>query len=68
MDLSFSAADEAFRQEVRHFMATGLPADIRAKVANGERLSKQDHVTWQQALYRRGWIAPLWPVEYGGTG
>ena len=68
MDLSFSAADEAFRREVREFMATGLPDGIRRKVANGERLTKQDHVTWQQALWRRGWIAPNWPVAYGGTG
>ena len=29
---------------------------------------KQASVEWQKELYKKGWIAPNWPKEYGGTG
>src|SRR3546814_7345635 len=25
-------------------------------------------LAWHKILYKKGWIAPAWPVEYGGTG
>ena len=69
MDLSFSAEDEAFRQEVRDFIAENLPADTRARARrNWSYMPKEDHIRWQKALYERGWVAPNWPVEYGGPG
>ena len=68
MELVLSAEDEAFRQEVRTFVAEKLPADIKKKSASGFRIGKDDHVRWQKVLYEKGWIAPNWPVEYGGTG
>ena len=69
MDLSFSAADLAFRDEVRALLRDRLPADIRRRARRGwSYLPKQDHVTWMKILYEQGWIAPNWPVEYGGTG
>ena len=68
MDLTYSDADNAFRAEVRSFVAAELPAGFRHKVENGLYLEKDDYVRWQKILYRKGWMAPAWPVEYGGTG
>lgn len=68
MDLNFTDAELKFRDEVRDFVRAHLPAEISRKVIEHKRLSKQDFVTWQQLLYRKGWIAPHWPTEYGGAG
>jgi len=68
MKLQFSAADEAFRLEVRAFVKEHLPADIRRKVALGLRLEHADYVTWFRILEARGWLTPGWPVEHGGPG
>jgi alkylation response protein AidB-like acyl-CoA dehydrogenase len=68
MKLQFSPAEEAFRLEVREFVATHLPADIRRKVELGLRLEHADYVTWFGILESRGWLTPGWPVEHGGPG
>ena len=68
MKLQFSPADEAFRLEVREFVQTHLPADIRRKVELGLRLEHADYVTWFRILEARGWLTPGWPVEHGGPG
>jgi alkylation response protein AidB-like acyl-CoA dehydrogenase len=68
MDLEFSKEELAFREEVRSFVKAKLPADIREKVDNGFPLAKNDAVRWQKILFEKGWAAPNWPVEYGGTG
>lgn len=68
MDLEFTREELAFREEVRAFVAEKLPADIRDKVDHGQPLGKEDAVRWQKILFQKGWIAPNWPVEYGGTG
>lgn len=68
MDLDFSPEDEAFRVQVREFLAAEYPASIRRKVELGLALGKDDYVTFQRLLYRKGWIAPSWPVEHGGCG
>ncbi|HRQ64069.1 MAG TPA: acyl-CoA dehydrogenase family protein [Xanthomonadaceae bacterium] len=68
MRMEFSAADEAFRLEVRAFVRSHLPADIKRKVELGLRLEHEDYVTWFRILEARGWITPGWPVEHGGPG
>src|SRR5688572_25632999 len=68
MDLTLSPEQRGFRDEVRAFVAEQLPADIRRKVELGQTLAHDDFQRWQKILYRRGWIAPGWPKEYGGTG
>jgi alkylation response protein AidB-like acyl-CoA dehydrogenase len=68
MDLSFSPADLAFRDEVRAFIRAELPVDVRAKMEAGIELSKDDYVSWQHKLNAKGWLVPNWPVQYGGTG
>jgi alkylation response protein AidB-like acyl-CoA dehydrogenase len=68
MDMEFSPEDLAFQQEVRQFIAENYPADLRGKQDEGEELAKEDFLAWHKVLYTKGWIAPAWPVEYGGTG
>ncbi len=68
MDINYTPAELAFRDEVRAFLRRELPADIAAKVRLGKHLSKDDHQRWQRILAGRGWYAANWPVEHGGTG
>lgn len=55
-----------FRQEVREFVRSQLPADTRYKIENGLYLEKSDYVGWQKLLQRRSWFAGTWPSEFGG--
>jgi alkylation response protein AidB-like acyl-CoA dehydrogenase len=68
MDIKFTAEEERFRDEVRAFIQAELPKDIRTKLELGRRLAKGDMVRWQKILYRKGWGAPGWPTQFGGTG
>jgi pimeloyl-CoA dehydrogenase large subunit len=68
MDLRLTQAELDFRDEVRAFFREALPAPIRRKMELGQRLSKEDIVTWQRILNAKGWAVPHWPVEWGGTG
>jgi len=68
MHVTFSEQDLAFREEVRAFFRDELPEDIRRKQESGIELEPEDHIRWQRILFKKGWIAPNWPVEYGGTG
>lgn len=70
MDLHFSAADAAFRDEVRAFLDENLTPELAeaGKLTTSVFTDKQWNLAWQKILYRKGWVAPSWPVEYGGTG
>jgi len=67
MELKLSKQDEGFRDEVRAFIADYYPPEMR--VPNPETdLTKEQSLLWHRILYKRGWVAPLWPKEYGGPG
>ena len=68
MDLRFTDEELALRDEVREFIRKEQPADMRRKLELGQHLDKKDYVGWQQTLNARGWGAPHWPREWGGTG
>jgi len=68
MDLNYSPEELAFRDEVRAWLDANLPDDLRLRVARHERMSKDDFQRWHGILAARGWIAPTWPIEWGGTG
>ncbi|KRA56788.1 pimeloyl-CoA dehydrogenase large subunit [Caulobacter sp. Root655] len=70
MDLAFSPEDLAFQQEVRDWIATAYDDDLRRQMAQSKNgyLDKAGQVKWQKKLFARGWVAPDWPVELGGTG
>ncbi|MDK1023011.1 MAG: acyl-CoA dehydrogenase family protein [Gammaproteobacteria bacterium] len=62
MDMSFSAEDLAFRDEIRAFINANFPDAVRMNP------SEADIKRWHHATYEKGWAAVNWPVEYGGTG
>jgi pimeloyl-CoA dehydrogenase large subunit len=66
MDLSFTTAELAFRDEARRFFRSAVPERIRAKLRDGEHLGKDDMVASQRILNARGWATPNWPVAWGG--
>jgi len=67
MDLDFSPEDLAFQAEARQFLAEAYPRALREKELRGEELAKEDHLSWHRILAEKGWIAPSWPKQYGGT-
>ena len=69
MDTSFTPEDLAFRDEVRAFIAQEYDEALQARLASKDQdVFKQAVIDWQKRLHAKGWIAPNWPVEYGGTG
>jgi len=67
MDNSFSSADLEFQQEIRDFFESEFSEELRERFQQGDDV-KQTSVEWQKKLHAKGWIAPNWPVEAGGTG
>lgn len=70
MDLDFTEEDLAFGEEVRAFIAEAFDDDMRARAAQSKNahIDKAGQIRWLKRLGAKGWIAPDWPVEYGGTG
>jgi hypothetical protein len=69
MDTSFAAEDLAFRDEVREFFAQAYDEELQGRLASKDPvIYKQAVIDWQKRLNDKGWIAPGWPKEYGGTG
>lgn len=68
MNLEFSPEEIAFRDEARAFIEANYPAHLRGKNMMREDLTKEEFLAWHKILGRKGWAAPAWPVEYGGTG
>jgi alkylation response protein AidB-like acyl-CoA dehydrogenase len=67
MNLDFSPEENAFRAEVRAFIKDNYPADLRAAQDAGGPLSKDQYLSWHKVLAKKGWVAPSWPKEFGGT-
>ena len=70
MDLTLSREDEDFRTEVRRFLDENLTEDLReaGRKTTGVFADYAAGMRWHRILARRGWSAPSWPREYGGTG
>jgi alkylation response protein AidB-like acyl-CoA dehydrogenase len=68
MDLNYTDEDLAFRDSARAFLDQNLPADLQRKVRKHLRMDKDDYVRWHRILAKQGWVAPGWPVEFGGPG
>ena len=69
MDIQFTQEELAFQQEVRQFFASALDEELKAKLHNAEASThlKEGMEEYQRRLNAKGWMAPGWPVEYGGT-
>ena len=71
MDFDFTAEQEAFRKEVRQWLETNLPDDLRGR---SFAASRADHAevrklrAWQRKMFEAGYIGIDWPREFGGRG
>jgi alkylation response protein AidB-like acyl-CoA dehydrogenase len=68
MDLDFTPEQQAFRADIRSWVAANLPEDIAYKVHNGLRQSRDDMQRWAKILGAKGWLGYGWPKEFGGPG
>lgn len=70
MNLALTEADEKFRDEVRAFLDTHLTPELReaGRCQTSVFIDKRHSLPWQKILHQKGWVAPSWPKEYGGTG
>jgi alkylation response protein AidB-like acyl-CoA dehydrogenase len=74
MDLSFSAAEEAFRAELREWLAGALPAHRAEWPASDDEFSLHPDSAfdasraWHRRLHAGRWVGIAWPREYGGRG
>lgn len=70
MDLNLSPRDLAFRDEVRAFLDENLSPLLRkaGSLTTSVFTDKEWSIAWQRILHAKGWVAPAWPVEYGGAG
>ena len=68
MELSFTPAQEAFRAEVRAWIASAMPPHIARKAKEHQTFDHEEQREWHRILYRKGWLALNWPKEYGGAG
>ncbi len=65
-----TGALEAFRGEIRDWLAANLTDELREVSAKSTSVfvDKQHTLKWQAILHKKGWVAPTWPAQYGGTG
>jgi len=68
VNLDYSADERAFRDDVRGWLRANLPPAMRDKVVHYTHLSRDDLTGWHRILADKGWVAPSWPQEWGGTG
>jgi alkylation response protein AidB-like acyl-CoA dehydrogenase len=70
MNLDLSPQDLAFRDEVRTFLDEALTPELRqaGRRATSVFMDKAYSLAWQKILHQKGWVAPAWPVQYGGPG
>lgn len=68
MKLELDADDQKFVEEVRSFLAQELDSSVSRKVRLGYPISKEEQDDWTRKLNGKGWAAPNWPIEVGGTG
>jgi alkylation response protein AidB-like acyl-CoA dehydrogenase len=67
MDLSLTASEQKFRDELRTWLAANLPPKM-VKTADNATAYYDYLKGWQRKLYEGGWAGINWPKEYGGRG
>src|ERR1700752_3746230 len=58
--------DDAFRNELRSWLATHAPPPIEGFPTGLEDVKQLRE--WQRTLHADGWVGIHWPVEHGGRG
>jgi len=67
MNLEFTPEEIAFRDEVRSFIAANYPKELAERDLEAD-MTREQILAWHKVLGKKGWSAPAWPKEYGGTG
>src|SRR5436853_3414963 len=71
MDFDFTPEQEAFRKEVRAWLETNLPDDLRGKAFASSRADVEEVRklrAWQKTMAEAGYVGMDWPREFGGRG
>ena len=63
MDLTFSAREEAFRDELRAWLAANHPGEEPGGSEDERMAWRRD---WQRTMAAAGWVGVHWPSQYGG--
>lgn len=66
MNFNYSKEAESFRRSIRTWLEDNFPQEWNQE-ATGEALI-QRRKEWGKMLSQGGWVAPAWPIEYGGLG
>jgi alkylation response protein AidB-like acyl-CoA dehydrogenase len=66
MDLTFTPAEEAFRQEARTWLEAHVPAAPLPSMDTAAGFAA--HRAWERTLNEGRWAMVSWPVAYGGRG
>jgi alkylation response protein AidB-like acyl-CoA dehydrogenase len=59
---------DAFRSEVRDWIAANFPPALKGKAAPDSRELTPEQDAWRRAMGEKGWGTPTWPKAYGGGG
>ena len=73
MDFHYTEEQEAFRRDIRQWLAANLPRELCVDDPTDERVAPdrptfERRVEWQRTMYKAGWVGISWPREYGGRG
>ncbi len=66
VDLRFSDADRAFRDQARAWLAENVPSPALPSGDTDEGFAA--HRTFEKHLFDEGWAVVSWPENYGGRG
>jgi alkylation response protein AidB-like acyl-CoA dehydrogenase len=66
MDIAFTPAQQAWRQEVIEFLSRELTPDFVREFEREDAASSYASPTFSRKLAERGWLTLHWPREYGG--
>jgi alkylation response protein AidB-like acyl-CoA dehydrogenase len=67
MDVTYTPEQQAFRAEVRAWLAAHVP-DGQLEHFDATRAGFEAHRRWEGTLKSGDWGMVTWPVEYGGRG
>ncbi len=73
MDFQYTPEQDAFRTEVRDWLAANLDSALCVDDPKDERVAPDRETfekrrIWQRTMYDSGWVGIAWPKEYGGRG
>jgi len=68
MDLRYSASEQAFREELRAWLASTLPSVGAPPPLHDWSARRAYDMRWQRLLYDAGYAGVDWPADAGGRG